>query len=428
MSPPRRSASVAPARRAAPISSRSASLEPSIRRWVMTATLIPATSASAAPTSASAPARPPSASHTNVSRLPLALRARRGRSRGRRRRARPRTRRRRRALPPRLGLAHHPAAADARAADLELRLDHRERVVARRGAREHGGQHLAQGDEGDVEHDQLRARRAAPSGSSARALVRSITVTRSSSRRRPVELAVGDVEGDDVRRARLQQAVREAAGRRADVEAAAPRRVEPESVQRVAQLDAAARDVGRRRVDAELDVGLDELARLGGARVARPEADMTGHDRRRGARAGRKQPALRQQGVEADPGHARNATGCAAAHRSPGPAGPPWVRDQKHLPPHPRRPRARARPRPPGGAVRARLEPAGLVAAFSLGVLLVGLALAGPDSLPLSTHQAFDLALVAALGGGGVGLGLAGDPAAGLLLATSARCSSCCSR
>lgn len=63
------------------------------------------------------------------------------------------------------------------------------------------------------------------------------------------------------------------------------------------------------------------------------------------------------------------------------------------------------------------LDPAGLVAAFSLGVLLTGLALAGSDSLPLSTHQAFDLAIVAALAGGGVGLGLSGDPAAGLLLA-----------
>ena len=63
------------------------------------------------------------------------------------------------------------------------------------------------------------------------------------------------------------------------------------------------------------------------------------------------------------------------------------------------------------------LDPAGLVAAFSLGVLLTGLALAGPDSLPLSTHQAFDLALIAALAGGGVGLGLSGDPAAALLLA-----------
>ena len=49
-------------------------------------------------------------------------------------------------------------------------------------------------------------------------------------------------------------------------------------------------------------------------------------------------------------------------------------------------------------------------------VLVVGLALAGPDSLPLSSHQAFDLTLVAALGGGGVGLALSGDPAAGLLL------------
>jgi hypothetical protein len=60
--------------------------------------------------------------------------------------------------------------------------------------------------------------------------------------------------------------------------------------------------------------------------------------------------------------------------------------------------------------------PAGLVAALSLGVLMVGLALAGPDSLPLSAHQAFDLGLVGALAAGGVALALAGDPAAGLLL------------
>ena len=68
------------------------------------------------------------------------------------------------------------------------------------------------------------------------------------------------------------------------------------------------------------------------------------------------------------------------------------------------------------GSFALGLEPAGLVAAFSLGVLLTGLALAGPDSLPLSTHQAFDLALVAVLTGAGLGLGISGDPAAGLLL------------
>ena len=71
------------------------------------------------------------------------------------------------------------------------------------------------------------------------------------------------------------------------------------------------------------------------------------------------------------------------------------------------------------GAFGLGLEPAGLVAAVSLGVLIVGLALAGPDSLPISSHQAFDLAIVAALTGGAVGLGLAGDPAAGLLLAVA---------
>ena len=61
--------------------------------------------------------------------------------------------------------------------------------------------------------------------------------------------------------------------------------------------------------------------------------------------------------------------------------------------------------------------PAGLVAGVSLGVLLVGMALAGPDSLPIGAHQMFDLGLVAALAAGGLGLAFAGDPAGGLVLA-----------
>ena len=190
-----------------------------------------------------------------------------------------------------------------------------------------------------------------------------------------------------MRGARLQQAVREAAGRGADVEAPTPRRVEPERVEGVAQLDAAARDVGRRRVDAELDVGLDELARLGGARVPGAEADLAGHHRGGGPRAGREQAALRQQGVEADPRHRRNATGCAAAHSHPGRESPPYGRDPIHLPPHPRRSRAGAGARPAGGAVRSRPR-----AGRARRGVLAGRAphRAGPgrpDSLPLSTHQ-----------------------------------------
>jgi hypothetical protein len=61
--------------------------------------------------------------------------------------------------------------------------------------------------------------------------------------------------------------------------------------------------------------------------------------------------------------------------------------------------------------------PAALVAAVCLGAVMVGLALAGPDSLPLAAHQSFDLTLVAALAGGGLGLALSGDPAGGLVLA-----------
>jgi len=61
--------------------------------------------------------------------------------------------------------------------------------------------------------------------------------------------------------------------------------------------------------------------------------------------------------------------------------------------------------------------PAALVAGVALGVLLAGLGLSGAESLPLGAHQAFDLALVAALGAGGLGLAAAGDPAGGLWLA-----------
>ena len=61
--------------------------------------------------------------------------------------------------------------------------------------------------------------------------------------------------------------------------------------------------------------------------------------------------------------------------------------------------------------------PAGLVVSVSLGALLVGMALAGPDALPLTAHQSFDLMLVAVLAGAGLGLALSGDLAGGVVLA-----------
>jgi hypothetical protein len=61
--------------------------------------------------------------------------------------------------------------------------------------------------------------------------------------------------------------------------------------------------------------------------------------------------------------------------------------------------------------------PAGLVVGVSLGAVLVGMALAGPDALPITAHQSFDLMLVAAMAGGAVALGISGDLAGGLVLA-----------
>jgi hypothetical protein len=61
--------------------------------------------------------------------------------------------------------------------------------------------------------------------------------------------------------------------------------------------------------------------------------------------------------------------------------------------------------------------PAGLVVGVSLGAVLVGMALGGPDALPITAHQSFDLMLVAAMAGGAVALGISGDLAGGLVLA-----------
>jgi hypothetical protein len=61
--------------------------------------------------------------------------------------------------------------------------------------------------------------------------------------------------------------------------------------------------------------------------------------------------------------------------------------------------------------------PGGLVAGVSLGAVVIGMALAGSDALPISAHQSFDLMLVAAMAGGGLGLAISGDLAGGLVLA-----------
>ena len=120
------------------------------------------------------PARPASASHANVSRLPAgpgspedakpstaapADRAHAATATSASRRS--------------AGSRHDAALPDPLAADLELRLDHDQRVEPLRDARQHGRQHLRERDERHVGDDEVgpvgqRVRASAPGRSSAR--------------------------------------------------------------------------------------------------------------------------------------------------------------------------------------------------------------------------------------------------------------------
>ena len=80
----------------------------------------------------------------------------------------------------------------------------------------------------------------------------------------PVELSAADVDGDDARRPAAQEDIGETAGRCADVERPASRRIDAECVERARQLHAAAADVRvirRRQLDTR--IGSDSGAGLG---------------------------------------------------------------------------------------------------------------------------------------------------------------------
>ena len=119
-----------------------------------------------------------------------------------------------------------------------------------------------------------------------------------------MELAVADVERDHARGAALEQAVGEAAGRRADVEAVPARRVDAERVERVRELLAAARDEPRRALDLELAPLVDLLPGLVVARARGPRgrapAPARGSRRARAPRAGRRGASSAHGYIRAD--------------------------------------------------------------------------------------------------------------------------------
>ena len=194
------------------------------------------------------------------------------------------------------------AVVRAAAAGFELWLDERDDLAA--GA-ERGGdrrQDEVQRDERDVDRGQAdglgqRGRGQRPG---VRALHRDDAWVAA---QRLGELGATDVEGVHAGRAALEQDVREAAGRGADVEADQPGRVDPERVERGGELVAASADVGLGRVDADGGRRVDQVARFaveaGG--VALPHPDLAGQHQRLRAAARLDQPTLHEQLVEPDP-------------------------------------------------------------------------------------------------------------------------------
>src|SRR5262249_2202498 len=107
------------------------------------------------------------------------------------------------------------------------------------------------------------------------------------------QLPVADVEPDHARCTALEEDVREAARRGADVDAVEAGRVDAETVEPVRELLSAARDVRRRGLDLELGALVHLLAGL----VV--TVDEAGEHERLGLRARLREAALDEQDVEA---------------------------------------------------------------------------------------------------------------------------------
>jgi hypothetical protein len=193
------------------------------------------------------------------------------------------------------GVADDATAADGGALQLELRFHEQENVSARRCKRDEGGDYFGEADEGKVGGDdggalgEIRGDEVARvllDGDDARVLAEL-----------PGELADGDVHGIDAGGAALEQAISEAAGGGADVEADAACGVDAEVFEGASEFGSGAAGEGR-FVAGEFDGGVDgnECACFLGLGAA--YADAAGEQQRLRALAGFGEAALDEQQVQ----------------------------------------------------------------------------------------------------------------------------------
>ena len=112
----------------------------------------------------------------------------------------------------------------------------------------------------------------------------------------PVDQAVTNIHSIHARRAALEQHIRKATRRCADIERDQPGRIEREAIERMGQLVAAAAGVGQRLDQLDRRILSDLLAGFGTLRAGHPHC--AGQDQRLGLAARFGQPALNQQLIE----------------------------------------------------------------------------------------------------------------------------------
>jgi hypothetical protein len=137
---------------------------------------------------------------------------------------------------------------------LELRLDQREQMHRRRRQRQRHRQHRLQGNEADVDDDDI-----GPRGQALALEFANIGFFHRHDfgvvAQRGMQLAVTDIDGEDEARAVLQQHLGEAAGGRADVEADMVLDLDRILLQCAGELDAAARDIRVRGLRRQIGIG-----------------------------------------------------------------------------------------------------------------------------------------------------------------------------
>ena len=113
----------------------------------------------------------------------------------------------------------------------------------------------------------------------------------------PGKLAIADIDGEDLLRALLQQAVRKAARRGARVAADEAGRIDAEVAQRLFELQAAAADVGA-GIAPQFYNGLVLDRRTGLVRFLPVDIDLAGHDERLRLASAVAQAALHENDIQ----------------------------------------------------------------------------------------------------------------------------------